>query len=389
MGALAQAIGVSIGPGDPTAPEGLSHIRAVGRCDSFVELMDSNTRSGARAGRIGAITSAAIDPGASPVDRALEPLARRLDADKMALLGIRNTMRLAKGYNSILRGHRQRMRKAAWNGHFEELAAEAGRSGVPRLRIGDGWAIDTSCSLPHLEEMLRHAEEVIAERGGAGDVDDRYRAFFRNLISVEDHQRWPAFLDFGTSPELLATVADHLGFVPALSNTLPAGVRLVESGKHLDALAHLPPRDSQVFHIDPYDQPLVYVIVLVRDCAADMGPFTFLPASASQAAAKKLDYWSRHRPYRLSDEEIYSAASEAERLQLVYPRGTVLFVDTSRCFHYGARDGERPRFQAMFGYTSVCRSDFSETYMPATDYPARAGDSRLTRLVLDRRADGF
>lgn len=321
-------------------------------------------------------------------DRAVAPVARRLDADKMALLGIRNTMRIAKGYNTLRRGRRQRRRRLIWREHFGELAAEAGGFAEPRVRIEDGWALDTSGSLPHLEELLRQADEAIEERGGHSDVDDRYRAFFRNLITVEDHARWPAFLEFGSSPELISIVAEYLGFVPALSNTLPIGVRMVESGKHLDALSHLQPRDSQVFHIDPYDHPMVYVIVLVRDCTAEMGPFTFLPASVSQAAAGKLDYWSRGRPYRLSDDEIYSVVDPEETRRLTYPRGTVLLIDTSRCFHYGARDGERPRFQAMYGYTSVCRADFSEAYMPTPSFPSASTDSRLKRLVLDRQAAG-
>jgi hypothetical protein len=250
----------------------------------------------------------------------------------------------------------------------------------------DGWALDTSGSLPHLDALLREADEAIEERAGTGTVDDRYRAFFRNLVEVKDLDRWRSFLDFVTSPELVATAADYLGFIPALSVTLPTGVRLVESGKHLDSLAHLPPRDSQVFHIDPYDHPMVYVIVLLRDCTPEMGPFTFLPASASARAAKELDYWSRGRPYRLSDEEIYSVVDEREKIELTYPRGTVLFVDTSRCFHYGARNGEVPRFQMMFGLTSVCRCDFSETYMPTFSYTVQPDDTRLRKLVLDRRA---
>lgn len=320
------------------------------------------------------------------LDRAVEPVARRLDADKMSLLGIRNTMRVARGYNTLRRGARQRRREAIWRESFADLAAEAGGSAVPRIRMEDGWALDESGSLPHLEEMLRQADEVIEERGGVSDVDDRYRAFFRNLISVEDHERWPGFLEFGTSPEFLAIVSDYLGFLPALSNTLPIGVRMVESGKHLDALSHLEPRDSQVFHIDPYDHPMVYAIVLVRDCTEEMGPFTFLPASVSQRAAKELDYWSRGRPYRLSDDEIYSVVDRSETRRLTYPRGTVLFIDTSRCFHYGARDGEVPRFQAMYGYTSVCRSDFSESYMPAPRFPVGPGASRLKRLALERES---
>jgi hypothetical protein len=327
---------------------------------------------------------------AAHIDRAMKPVARYLDADKMARLGIRNTMRIAKRYNHTLYGRYQRYREGLWREHFAELAEDRGGPVHPRyVRIEDGWALDTSGSLPHLDELLRQADEVIEERAGRVQVDDRYRAFFRNLLRVEDHRRWPAFLDFASSPQLLATVANYFGFIPALSKSLPTGVRMAESGKHLDALAHLPPRDSQVFHIDPYDHPMVYVIVLVRDCTAEMGPFTFLPAAVSASAAKQLGYWSRGRPYRLSDEEIYSVADARETVVMTYPRGTVLFIDTSRCFHYGSRDADAPRFQVMYGFTSVCRCDFSETYMPGFDYPVGPGASRLKRLVTDRRALGI
>jgi hypothetical protein len=317
----------------------------------------------------------------------MRPVARWLDADKMAHLGIRNTMRLAKRYNGLLYGRYQGQRERLWSDGFGELAAENdGYSRAARITMRDGFALDTSGSLPGLEEMLAAADEIIEERAGSAAVDDRYRAFFRNMVEPSDLDRWPALVDFVTSSELVGVVADYLGFVPALSKTLPTGVRVVESGKHLDALSHLPPRDSQVFHIDPYDHPMIYVIVLVRDCTPRAGPFTFLPASVSERASRELGYWSRGRPYRLSDEEIYSVVDPSERIELAYPRGTVLFIDTSRCFHYGSRDADEPRFQVMYGLTSVCRSDFSESYMPGFDYTIRPGDSRLRRLLLDRRA---
>jgi hypothetical protein len=317
----------------------------------------------------------------------MEPVARQLDAEKMAKLGIRNTMRLAKRYNRLLYGPYHRYRVDQYRCHFKELLDEnGGLISEEYLRMQDGFALDTSKSLPHLDGALRDADEVIAERGGKQPVDDRYRAFFRNLVAEEDLARWPALLDFITSSQLLATVAEYFGFIPALSRTLPLGVRVVESGKHLDSLAHLPPRDSQVFHIDPYDHPMVYVILLVRDCTPQSGPFSFLPASVSARAAGELRYRSRGRPYRLSDEEIYSVADPDQKIELAYPRGTVLFVDSSRCFHYGARNGQLPRFQIMYGFTSVCRADFSETYMPRASYPVRPGDSRLRKLVLDRTA---
>ncbi|MCA9779007.1 MAG: hypothetical protein KC800_19900 [Candidatus Eremiobacteraeota bacterium] len=320
------------------------------------------------------------------VDLLLRPVAKKLDAGKMELLGIRNTMQLAKRYNTFLYGPYQQARITAYRDRLEQLFRDNGSvpDSTRNLHV-DGFALDTSMSLPYLEELLTEADQVIEERGGISDVDDRYRAFFRNIIQVRDLNRWPSFLNFITSSEALAPVCHYLGMIPALSKTLPTGVRFVESGKHLDELSYLPPRDSQVFHIDPYDHPMVYVIVLLRDCGAKSGPFTWLPDSVSQDASNRLNYWSKGRPYRLEDEEIYSAADPEQTQRLIYPRGTVLYIDTSRCFHYGSRNGEEPRFQMMYGLTSVCRSDFSESYMPSFDYPLKPADSELRRMVLDRR----
>lgn len=320
------------------------------------------------------------------IDLLLRPVGRKLDAGKMKTLGIRNTMHLAKRYNRFLHGRYQRARELAYRERLEELFRENGS--VPdqsKNLLRDGFALDQSLSLPYLEEMLAEAEQVIEERGGEADVDDRYRAFFRNIIDLEDHRRWPSFLDFITTSEALAPVCHYLKFIPALSKTLPTGVRVVESGKHLDALSHLPPRDSQVFHIDPYDHPMVYVIVLLRDCALENGPFTWLSDSVSQATSQALNYWSYGRPYRLSDEEIYSVTDPQQTHRLIYPKGTVLYIDTSRCFHFGSRDADEPRFQVMYGLTSVCRSDFSESYMPSFEYPIKHDDSEIRKMVLDRR----
>ena len=100
-------------------------------------------------------------------DRAMQPAARWLDADKMAHLGIRNTMRLAKRYNALLYGSHQRFRRRLWESEFEQLAGENGGLDIAgHVRMEDGFAFDTTGSLPYLDEMLEAADEVIAERAG-------------------------------------------------------------------------------------------------------------------------------------------------------------------------------------------------------------------------------
>ena len=182
---------------------------------------------------------------------------------------------------------------------------------------------------------------------------------------------------------MLAAVAHYLKCIPILSTGLPAGIRFVESNAVFD---HEPNRhkDSQLYHIDYYSLPNVYVIVLAREATEEHGPFTFLPRSVSQKVMHELGYWTKRRGYRVSDEDVYSVADRKDVIEYCYPRGTVLFMESSGCFHYGSRNAVKPRFQVMIGYTGVCRTDFSDILLTPKVYPIRATDSRLRAMVLDK-----
>jgi hypothetical protein len=185
----------------------------------------------------------------------------------------------------------------------------------------------------------------------------------------------------------LAMICRYLECIPALSTTLPSGIRFVESNQAFDDdRAH--PKESQLYHIDYYSLPNVYVLVLLRDTTFEHGPWTFLPRSLSQRVHTQLGYWKWGKPYRVSDAEVYSIADTADAIEFAYPRGTVLFIESSGCFHYGSRNSIKPRFQLMLGYTGACRTDFSEVLMTPKIYPLRPADSRLRQLVLNKNLLG-
>jgi hypothetical protein len=322
---------------------------------------------------------------ADVIDRAFAPLAGWLQEGTMKRLGIQRTSDLARRYNTLRAGRDLRRREESYRQEFGRLIADNGPATGSSNVMRDGFALDTSHSLAHLDRLLAVADDVIATRGEKSDPDNRYRAFFRNLLTPADLARYPVFLDFVLSSDVLATVCDYFGYIPRLSDTLPPGVRFAESSKNMDIDSHLPPRDSQLFHIDPYSRPMVYVIVLLRDVTPESGPFCFYPASASKKAAHRLGYWRRGKAYRLSDEEVYSVLEPEDRIDLTYPRGTVLFVDPNRCLHYGSRDAIKPRYQMMYGFVSPCRSDFSETLIDTVPFPISDEDSRLRRMVLQKR----
>ena len=320
----------------------------------------------------------------SKLDAVFRPLARRLHANHMARLGISRTMRLAHFYNRMKFCRHDNRRRRLYETQLDALLKENGPLARPPIEMKDGWAIDDSMTLPHLDRVLADSEKIIAERSGVRrSQPGKYRSYFQDVWTPADLEKFPSFLDFTTSSDMLATVSHYLRSIPELSTTLPSGIRFVESNAAYDDQPGNP-HDSQLYHIDYYSLPNVYVLVLLRDTTTENGPWTFLPRAITEKAAKKLNYWTKQHGYRLSDEQIYSEVDRKEVIEFTGRRGTVLFIEPSGCFHFGSRNSIQPRFQLMLGYSGACRTDFSEAILPHKVYPLRATASRLRKMVLNK-----
>lgn len=318
------------------------------------------------------------------MDTVIKPAAKLFERNYMSALGVSNTMMLARAYNSLRFGIHHESRKKQYQDNFANLLEENGSPIAPVNEIKDGWVLDTSGRLPYLEELLRESDEIIEERGGV-KREVYKRPFFQELI-IEDHfTRYPSILDFATSSDVLTTVCNYFGFIPVLSYSKPYGVRLIESWNKFDDSPDTPLRDSQFFHLDYHDKPMVYAIVVLRDVTMEMGPFCFLPKSVSDKACRGLmDYHTKRGGHRVTDEKMYSVVPECELIKLCYPAGTVLFLDSSACFHYGSRNAVRPRHLMMFAYVSTRRTDFGDIVLKLMRYPIKKDDSLLRRMLLDK-----
>jgi hypothetical protein len=315
----------------------------------------------------------------------LKPVGEFLHHNHMSRLGISNSMRVAHAVNHVRFRREDAYRRAQYRDHFDDLLAENGAPRGPLIEMHDGWAMDTSMSLPHLDRMLADADQIIAERGGVQITPPgTYRSFFQDVWEDEDCERFGGIVDFATSSEVVGVICNYLRSIPVLSTTIPPGIRLVESNANFDDTPDVP-KDSQLYHIDYYSQPNVYVLVLLRDTDFDMGPWSFVPKSVTDRAKKTLGYWRRGKPYRLDDSQMYSAADKDDMIELSYPRGTVLFIESSGCFHFGSRNAIKPRFQLMLGYSTIVRTDFSELFMKNRSVPRRPSDPRLRKMLFDKR----
>jgi len=253
------------------------------------------------------------------------------------------------------------------------------------VRLDDGFAIDESGTLPHLEELLEAGDELVDRHGGR--KWEHEKPFLQNINPEGAINSHPALLDFITSGPAVAPVAPAFGYVPLLSPLLPRGVRLMESSTEFDPGADGPWRESQLYHRDYHSTPTVYVVVALRDIGVDDGPLHFLGAEDSRRLDEALDYGARGVPYRLTDERVHAVVPPDSVHRFNARRGTVLWIDSSRCYHFGSRRPAMPRYQVQYAFTSPVRNDFLELWRQRRVYPVSAGDSRLRRMVLGR--DGW
>lgn len=314
----------------------------------------------------------------------LKPLAIVLHEHHNKAIGIANTMRISLAYNRLKYGNQDAFRREQYEKHIDELLRGNGSPKTPLIEMKDGWAIDNSMSLPFLNEVLEDSDRIIAERGGIRRTSTgAYRSHFQNTWKSDDVQKYPSIMNFAMSSEILGVASHYLKCIPALSTTLPPGIRFVESNAAFDDRPNVL-HDSQLFHIDYYSYTNIYVIVLLRDVTSENGPFSFLPRALSQRVAKAVNNWGRGVPYHFQDEQIYSVADKKDLVEFTGKRGSVLFFESSGCYHYGSRNCVKPRFQLMLGYTAACRTDMSEVYMTPETFKTTENDSRLRTMVLNK-----
>ncbi len=320
--------------------------------------------------------------------RNLTPLSAAavlLERNDMRALGIDHTARIARAHSRRRWGEQLVWRGERFHAHVAALEQERrglGRRDKTALLV-DGWALDNSRSLPHLERLIDEMDAVIEERG-LRPWAHHGKPFLKDILPQRAWETHASILDFACAPEAVLPAARKAGFVPPLSGSLPPGIRLMESSTKFDPQPDGPWRQSQLWHIDYHCDPTIYLAVAIREITPDDGPLHYLGEAASARVAEALGYRGRGAPYRVNDEVMRSLVDSTEVRQFTGPPGTALWIDSSRCFHFGSRSPAKPRYQMQYSFVSPVRNDFSDLLRSQARYPVSSEDPLSRRLVLDR-----
>ncbi|MCP5080126.1 MAG: hypothetical protein GY948_00320 [Alphaproteobacteria bacterium] len=203
----------------------------------------------------------------------------------------------------------------------------------------NGSGLLASEHLPEAQPATTAMHAFYTQLDAAGRVqkpaDQRKAEFLVRLASNEEIMEIKPVREFVLSDELIGLASHYFGQVPVLSRA---------------DLWWSPPNESkaesQLYHYDGEDKSQLKIILNVVDVDENTGPFTFLPAGASEKIGR-----NRRHSARLDDDAVEETMGREAVTRLTGPASTVGAVDTSRCLHYGSRGNSRDRLILMLQFT--------------------------------------
>jgi hypothetical protein len=235
-------------------------------------------------------------------------------------------------------------RREAWRERDQaryRLAAELGaraRHAIPRERgflVLPPGALDTTEVIDtgnDLIDSIGH-ERLLAEFNPKKDT------MSRGFLPEDARELDSPYMRFALHEDVVAPISAYLGVVPILLDIDIWYAYAPPSKKG--------PKNASLWHFDGDDTTQVKVWIHLRDVGSESGPLTVLDASRSATLAEEIG-WDNSVESRVEDEKVAPFARDRQLTLFTGPAGTVDFVDTSRCLHFGSRVQEGVPVRRVF-----------------------------------------
>jgi hypothetical protein len=247
-----------------------------------------------------------------------------------------------------------------------------------RISRADGYWLFGPDELPGAKAAAAECARIFDDLQAGGSVHDlrnNSKKHLRVLVKGEDFAKYPAIGSFVTSPAVLEAATGYFGSAPILCS-----IGLLWSVTNDSVIS------SQKFHLDGEDVSQLKLFLNVWDLDNEHGPLTFYPASSTERILQNAD-----RNVRLNagivgfeDSFVLPASDGRQPIRLVGPAGTGVFVDTSRCMHFGSRKNSRERLMLMVQFARSNLARESAVELGSTDWIAPEQNGELQRFALGR-----
>jgi hypothetical protein len=236
----------------------------------------------------------------------------------------------------------------------------------------DGFAWPPKGLLPGVGAAIDFANQLLEAKRHESKTDPRT---FRgaDLLAATSYEEAPALFDLALSDEMLQIAADYMGEIPVLAKPRLWWTKPEAYG----------PGGPQLFHIGARARPVVVrqakFMIAMSDVDESSGPFTFLPLNISQEIVRAIQY---EMGEEVPDEVIFKYAKPSDVRRFTGKAGTGIFVDTSRCFHFGRRQQSKERLMLMIQYKWKKDVPITDRVERSPAFYEKYGDDPMRSLVV-------
>ena len=243
---------------------------------------------------------------------------------------------------------------------------------IPR---DDGFRIFPPGTCPEVDELMQDARDAVAKTT-RDEAKTNKSQLIQRILDMKQLSHDSLQVRFALREDILDAITVYLGVAPVIED-IDIWHSISRSEDVWD--------NSQLWHCDSIDVAQIKIFVYSNDVLPESGPLTVINAKASKRIRDTLDYKFIGES-RVPDEEINKLVGPEDIHPITGPAGTCVFVDTSRCFHYGSRvqGGASSRIITLYQYLSPTAFLFPIDYHKKAPLRrlATSDMSQLQRLAL-------
>ena len=213
---------------------------------------------------------------------------------------------------------------------FVKEIADAAQYTIPEEK---GFKVIKDHQYPEVPELIKDATKIVTENDVEALRINKKTQLLTGLLKKNTLTPDSPYVQFALRKDILATVANYLGVMPVVNRI---DVWYSQASPEV--------ADTQMHHLDWEAKRQVKLFLYVTDVVEETGPFVAMAAKDSETIQKKINYkFGQNIP----DEVIDNALADREEMVGIADKGTMIFVDTSRCFHYGSRVQNKATYRTV------------------------------------------
>lgn len=216
----------------------------------------------------------------------------------------------------------------------------------------------------------------LQSKGTLRQLDNNKKRHLRAIVKGEQFANDPDIGRFALSRPVLEVASSYFGTAPVLSCIALLWSVPTDTAETIIS--------SQHYHLDGEDvrQLKLFLNVWKHDDAN--GPLTYFPASTSARILQSVDRGTKLNAgsTKFDDSQVLSGSSGQHPVRVVGDSGSGVFLDTSRCIHFGSRHNSKERLMLMLQYGPYNMARESAIPLGPTGWFPVEGADKLQRSAL-------